>query len=153
MDIEAARAVVDHTPLTPAEEADLRHQARIRSTHYSTRIEGNRLTLSEAQQVIEGKKGKFHGRERDVREVQNYWNALLKVEQWARQKKPLTEVLMQQLHGLVEKGSRAKSKKHTLSGRTECYTGQHVRRSCLYAAGSRRCSRSYHRHDQLGCPG
>ena len=109
MDIEAARAVVDHTPLTPAEEADLRNQARIRSTHYSTRIEGNRLTLSEAQQVIEGKKGKFHGRERDVREVQNYWNALLKVEQWARQKKPLTEVLMQQLHGLVEKGSRAKS--------------------------------------------
>ena len=79
MDIEAARAVVAHTPLTPSEEAALRLQARIRSTHYSTQIEGNRPTLSEARQVIEGQRGRFHGLERDVREVQNYWNALLKV--------------------------------------------------------------------------
>ena len=108
MDIEAARAVVAHTPMTPSEEAALRLQARIRSTHYSTQIEGNRLTLSEARQVIEGQRGRFHGRERDVSEVQNYWNALLKVEQWAQQKKPLTGELVQRLHALVEKGARAK---------------------------------------------
>ena len=45
MEIEAAKAVVDGTPLSPAIKAELRHKARVRSTHYSTRIEGNRLTL------------------------------------------------------------------------------------------------------------
>ena len=36
MEIEAAQAVVEHTPLPPAVEAELRHRARVRSTHYST---------------------------------------------------------------------------------------------------------------------
>ncbi len=64
MDIEAARAVVEQTPLSLAAEAELRQCARIRSTHYSTRIEGNRLTLAEAQQVIEGKPVQYHGRKK-----------------------------------------------------------------------------------------
>ncbi len=108
MDIEATRAVVEQTPLPPAAEAELRRRARIRSTHYSTRIEGNRLTLAEAEQVIEGKPAQFHGRERDVSEVKNYWNALLRVEEWAAKKMPLTEELIQRLHALIEKGARAK---------------------------------------------
>src|ERR1051326_3852787 len=80
MEIEAARALVDHTPLPPAVESELRRRARIRSTHYSTRIEGNRLTLAEAEQVIEGRAIDVRGRERDTREVRNYWNAFLRVE-------------------------------------------------------------------------
>jgi Fic family protein len=88
MEIEAARAVVDRTPLSPSARNELRRRARIRSTHYSTRIEGNRLTLAEAEQVIEGQKTQFHVRERDVREVRNYWNALLRVEEWAARKTP-----------------------------------------------------------------
>jgi hypothetical protein len=55
MEIEAAKAVVEQMPLSPAIEAALRHKARIRSTHYSTRIEGNRLTLRETREVIEEK--------------------------------------------------------------------------------------------------
>lgn len=108
MEIEAARAVVEHTPLPPAVEAELRHRARVRSTHYSTRIEGNRLTLVEAEQVIEGKGTELRGRERDVAEVRNYWNALLRVEEWAVKKAPLTEDLIRRLHALIEKGARAK---------------------------------------------
>ncbi len=108
MDIEAARAVIEQTPLPPAAEAELRHRARIHSTHYSTRIEGNRLTLAEAEQVIEGKKAQFHGRERDVGEVKNYWNALLRVEEWAAKKIPLTEELIRRLHALIKEGARAK---------------------------------------------
>ncbi len=108
MDIEAARTVVEHTPLPPAAEAELRHRARVRSTHYSTCIEGNRLTLVEAEQVIEGKPAQFHGRERDVSEVKNYWNALLRVEEWAAKKMPLTEELIQRLHALIKEGARAK---------------------------------------------
>ena len=108
MEIEAAKTVVEHTPLSPAIEAELRHKARVRSTHYSTRIEGNRLTLKEAQEIVEKKKGSFHGRERDVSEVRNYWDALLKVEDWAAKKVEFSEDLIKSLHALVEKGKRAK---------------------------------------------
>lgn len=108
MDIEAARAVVEQTPLPPASEAELRRRARVRSTHYSTRIEGNRLTLAEAEQVIEGKQAHFHGRERDVSEVKNYWIALLRVEEWAAKKMQLTEELIQRLHALIKEGVRSK---------------------------------------------
>ncbi len=108
MEIEAAKAVVENTPLSPAVEAELRYKARVRSTHYSTSIEGNRLTLKEAEQVIQGKKTHFHGRERDVKEVRNYWDALLKVEDWAAKKIELSEDLVKRLHAFVEKGKRAK---------------------------------------------
>ena len=105
MEIEAARAVVEHTPLTPAAEAELRHRARVRSTHFSTRIEGNRLTLDEAEHVVSEARLTIEGRERDVREVRNYWNALLRVEDWAAQGKPVTEELIRRLHALVEHGA------------------------------------------------
>lgn len=108
MAIEAARAVVERAPLPPLAEAELRRRARIRSTHYSTRIEGNRLTLAEAESVIAGSQTVFRGRERDVREVQNYWNALLRVEEWAAQKTPLTEELIRRLHALVERGPHSR---------------------------------------------
>jgi Fic family protein len=104
MAIEAARVAVEHTLLSPASEAELRRRARIRSSHFSTRIEGNLLSLAEAEKVIEDKKTLFAGRERDVREVRNYWNALIKVEQWAEQEKPLTEELIKRLHSIVLKG-------------------------------------------------
>jgi Fic family protein len=108
MEIEAAREAIARTHLPFAAQAELRRRARLRSTHFSTRIEGNRLTLAETEQVIENTRARFHGRERDVREVQNYWRALLRVEEWADQKLPVTEELIQRLHALVEKGARAK---------------------------------------------
>jgi Fic family protein len=103
MEIEAARAVVDETPLPLAAEAELRRRARLRSTHHSTRIEGNRLTLAEAEEAISGRE--IEGRERDVAEVRNYWAALLRVEEWAAENKPLSEELIRRLHALVTKGS------------------------------------------------
>jgi hypothetical protein len=108
MQIEAARALVDRTSLSPLAEAALRASARVRSSHFSTFIEGNRLTLEEAKAVISDEKIEIEGRERDVSEVRNYWNALLCVEEWARKKKPLTEELIKRLHALVEYGPRAR---------------------------------------------
>ena len=108
MQIEAARALVDHTPLPPSAEAELRAHARVRAVHYSTFIEGNRLTMSQAKAAISDADLQIAGRERDVSEVRNYWNALLRVEEWAEKKKPLTEELIKRLHALVEVGPRAK---------------------------------------------
>jgi len=108
MAIEGAKAVVAHTPLSPAVEARLRERARLRSTHYSTYIEGNRLTLAETREAVERREVTFHGRERDVAEVRQYWQALLRVEEWAAKMLPLSEELICRLHALVEYGPRAK---------------------------------------------
>jgi len=102
MQIEAARALVDHTPLSPAAETELRGRSRVLAAHFSTFIEGNRLTLEEASRVIADERAEVSGRERDVSEVRSYWNALLRVEEWARKNKPLTEELIRRLHALVE---------------------------------------------------
>ena len=108
MDIEAARVVVESTPLPPAVQAELARKAHIRSAHYSTRIEGNRLTLQEAEEVISNRRRQFHGRERDVAEVQNYWNALIRVEEWAGKARPITEDAIKHIHAMVMNGPRSR---------------------------------------------
>ena len=105
--IEAARVVIESAPLPTAVLAELTRQARVRATHYSTRIEGNRLTLQEAEQVIAGRRRVFQGRERDVAEVRNYWEALARVEEWAGRGRAVTEGLIQRVAGLVLHGKRA----------------------------------------------
>lgn len=121
--IEAARVVVETTALPIPVVAELSRQARIRATHYSTRIEGNRLTLEEAKLVIEGRRRVFHGRERDVAEVRNYWEALARVEEWASKGRAITEELIQRIAGMVMKGRRAKAAAYR--------TGQNVIRDSL----------------------
>jgi Fic family protein len=81
----------------------LRESARLLSTHYSTQIEGNRLTLPEVKQVIAGHGG-FPGRERDEKEVLNYYKAADKAEALAAIKRPLKEEDIQLLHGLTFEG-------------------------------------------------
>src|ERR1700690_870527 len=75
MRIEAAREAVGHLPITPSVLATLRETARLFSTHYSTMIEGNRLTQDQVSKVIE-KQQHFPGRERDEKEVLVYYAAL-----------------------------------------------------------------------------
>ena len=106
--IEAARAVVEGTTLPPGTLAELSMQARIRATHHSTRIEGNALTLEEAAEAISERRRVFRGRERDVAEVRNYWDALARVEEWANKGRPVTEELLERIAAVVMHGKRAK---------------------------------------------
>jgi Fic family protein len=103
MVIEASRAAVDRLPISPQLIASLRESARLLSTHYSTQIEGNRLTLPEVEKVIAGQGG-FPGRERDEKEVRNYYLAADKAEVMATLKRPLKEEDIQLLHGLAFEG-------------------------------------------------
>lgn len=103
MEIEAARVAVEGLPVTAHLIAALRESARLLSTHYSTQIEGNRLTAAEVQKVIAGQGG-FPGRERDEREVKSYYLALDKCEAMAGLKRPLRESDIRLLHGLVMYG-------------------------------------------------
>lgn len=103
MAIEVSRTSADRLPVNPKLIASLRESARLLSTHYSTQIEGNRLTLPEVKRVIDGKGG-FPGRERDEKEVQNYYKAVDKAEGIAALKRPLKEADIQLLHGLAFDG-------------------------------------------------
>lgn len=106
--IERVRETVRLTVLPPLAAEQLRTQAHIRSTHFSTRIEGNRLTLRETEDVIQ--QGRlFPGRERDVQEVERYYQALQQVEKWVEGGQKITEARIQKLHALLYKGRRAKA--------------------------------------------
>jgi Fic family protein len=109
MRIEAAKAAVQHLPITPSVLATLRETARLYSTHYSTMIEGNRLTQEQVSKVVE-KQEHFPGRERDEKEVLGYYAALEKAEQLAADKNPITEQQIRILHGLVMAGGKGKVK-------------------------------------------
>ena len=101
--MEWPMAEVASLKLLPDVAEGLRLRARLRSTHFSTRIEGNRLTLAEVEQaVLDGRK--FPGRERDTREVQYYFKALTQVEAWVEEGKPITEERICQLHSLIFTG-------------------------------------------------
>lgn len=110
MAIAEARAATDRLPIPSAVLEACRRLTRLRSTHFSTRIEGNRLSLAETETAIlsDARQLRFYGRERDVREVRNYWRALALVEQWAARAAPLTEDVVRRLHAQVQQGPRAR---------------------------------------------
>ena len=109
--IERVRERVRHVILPPVLAEQLRVEAQLRSTHYSTRIEGNRLTLHETEQAVQ--QGRlFPGRERDVAEVERYYQALQRMEQWVAQGQGITEQRIRKVHALIFKGGRSRATKY-----------------------------------------
>lgn len=105
MDIEASRQAVSSLPITIQVLESLRESARLTATHYSTQIEGNRLTQEQVDEVLKG--GTFPNRERDEREVKNYYKALEYVDHLLSEKaSTVTEKNIQILHGLVMHGKK-----------------------------------------------
>jgi Fic family protein len=110
MRIEAAKQSIMDLPMTSKIQARLRETARLLSTHYSTQIEGNRLTLDEATKVIK-KTERFPERKRDEEEVLGYYRALDELEKLSRKKQfKIEEATIQTLHAHVMGGRRVKVK-------------------------------------------
>lgn len=102
MAIEADRQAVVGLPIDVEMLASLRETARLAATHFSTQIEGNRLTLPQVSEVVKG--SKFPGRERDEKEVRNYYKALEEVEKIATTTHPIIEENIKRIHGIVMDG-------------------------------------------------
>jgi Fic family protein len=98
MQSEAIRQELSGLVIQPELLVSLRETATLMSTHFSTQIEGNRLTLPEVKAVITG--AKFPGRERDESEVRNHLLAFAYMEQLALQQSALQESEIKRLHGL-----------------------------------------------------
>src|SRR5687768_16088423 len=72
--IDASREVILNSPLIPAWEAKFRKEAVERTVHHGTHLEGNSLSLEQAQDVLDGKE--VIARDRDIQEVINYRNVV-----------------------------------------------------------------------------
>lgn len=72
--IEACREVVNNAPLIPAYEKKFRDEAETATIHHGTHIEGNELSFTQAENVLEGKK--VVAGERDIQEIINYRRVL-----------------------------------------------------------------------------
>jgi Fic family protein len=105
MRVEADRQAVEALPLTVTMLDSLRTTARLISTHYSTQIEGNRLTASQVKKVLAGGR-LFPGRERDEREVCHYHRGIEFTDALAKGRRPVTETMIRTIHGLVENGKQ-----------------------------------------------
>ena len=99
--IETGKKQFELIPMNAMLLSSLRKSARLASTHYSTQIEGNRLTMEQVSEVVSKKIGGFPGRERDEKEVVNYYKALEYLE--TKNNIPLTETTIQTIHGWVFK--------------------------------------------------
>lgn len=95
--IEAAKEVIENSPLVPAWEAKFREDALVRTIHHGTHIEGNELNFTEAEKVLAG--AKIVGRERDIQEVLNYRNVLKFIESY--DKPELTDEAIKHIHALT----------------------------------------------------
>jgi Fic family protein len=102
MRIEAVRRELAGLVIQPQLLVSLRETAVLTSTHFSTQIEGNRLTLPEVAAARKG--AKFPGRERDETEVRNHFRAFALMEDLAKSSTSVKVEEIQQLHGLVMTG-------------------------------------------------
>lgn len=108
MSIEGSREAIAAFPFDVAMLASLRETARLRTTHYSTQIEGNRLTEVEVKAAVGG--AHVPGRERDEREVRNYYRALERIEAIAAGAGAIREIELRRIHGLVMEGKATASR-------------------------------------------
>jgi Fic family protein len=81
--IDASREVILNAPLIPAWEVKFRKEAMERTVHHGTHIEGNRLSLEQAQEALDGHQ--IIARERDIQEVINYRNVIKFIDTIATQ--------------------------------------------------------------------
>ncbi|MEK7533670.1 MAG: Fic family protein [Patescibacteria group bacterium] len=95
--VEAAKEVIENSPLVPAWEAKFREEALVRTVHHGTHIEGNDLSKNEAEKVLAGHT--IVGRERDIQEVLNYRNVLKFIGDF--QGKNISEEVIKHLHALI----------------------------------------------------
>lgn len=113
INIELSKNEIQNLPVTPSVLISLRESARLQTIHYSTAIEGNRLTLEQVEDVL--KMGtSLPGRIRDQEEILGYYAALEYVRKRALSARILIEKDIQLIHALVMgKGKTEKKVKPT----------------------------------------
>lgn len=103
--IERARGFLEAASLSEAWIRDMGHRALILEAHYTTHIEGTKLTLEQAEQLMEGSPVPEADPD-DVRELLNYKKAFEFVSEYLKDKGPITEGLIREIHRCLVEGVR-----------------------------------------------
>lgn len=72
--VEAAKEVIENAPLVPTYEKQFQSDAKLRTIHHGTHIEGNEMNLAQTKKIIEGQD--VYGKDRDIQEIINYRNVM-----------------------------------------------------------------------------
>lgn len=102
--LESLRKEIDLLPISVSVLNSLRETSKIESIHYSTMIEGNRLTLEQVKEVL--LEGKTFGKKRDEDEIKGCETAFIWLKSQVDKKNPITEATVKQLHAIVMGGGK-----------------------------------------------
>jgi Fic family protein len=97
--LEASRQLIANASLIPAWERQFKEEAMVRQIHHSTHIEGNPLSITQAQKVLQQPILTAVGRDRDVQEIINYRNVVKYINQYAVP--TLDEDVFRRMHQLI----------------------------------------------------
>ena len=103
--IERARGFLEAATLSDAWVREMGRRALILEAHHTTHIEGTRLTLEQAEQLLAGKSVPEADPD-DVRELLNYKKAFDFVSEYLEEKGPITEGLLREIHKRLVEGVR-----------------------------------------------
>lgn len=113
--IEYYRGIVNATTLPLHVSKNMRYRARLKSTHYSTCIEGNPLSIAQVEEVIKRREGETESRQ--AQEVRNYFLALNFLSKSKYLKVPVSEDFIQRLHRIIQvRGSGRRGKRSKYRG-------------------------------------
>lgn len=107
--IEKTKQDIQNLPITLTVLMSLCEAARLETIHFSTYIEGNRLTFEQVEGLIKGG-STFPGRNRDEEEILGYYAALEKIKELVSIHHLITQKDVQCLHALVMGGGKTNIK-------------------------------------------
>lgn len=105
--VDAAREVITSAPLIPAWERKFQSDARLRTIHHGTHLEGNNLALDEVEKIVgDSPSDPPPAKDRDIQEVINYRSVMdyidtLKQELSAAPSTLMTEAMLKEIHRLT----------------------------------------------------
>ncbi len=103
--IERARGFLEAATLSEAWVREMGRRALILEAHHTTHIEGTRLTLEQAERLLEGNPVPEADPD-DVRELLNYRKAFDFVSEYLESGGPITEGLIREIHKRLVEGVR-----------------------------------------------
>lgn len=105
IEIERVRGFLDAINLKDDWTSDMQTRALILESHHSTHIEGTRISLEQAQDIMLGKKVKEVDRD-DEKELLNYKKAMNFISKYLGKDYPILEGLIRELHKILVSGVR-----------------------------------------------
>lgn len=103
--IERARGFLEAAALSEEWVREMGRRALILEAHHTTHIEGTRLTLEQAERLLNGNRV-FEADPDDVQELLNYRKAFDFVSEYLKTGGPLTEGLVREIHKRLVEGVR-----------------------------------------------